>query len=689
MTLEPKGVPGSAAIIVVSPELYTSLNEAARSSAVPPRETIGALLGSKQPVNGNEQIFVKDILPLSMIASSEVPFIAEQERDKLNAYLPDNGDAEAKLQVVGWFYADSEMSYSIPRLKIQDVWKELFPNTQLFLLVNTETDEGAFCIRQNGAYKPVGGFYESLPDVAATSSIPWNMTVQGAAQWLGAGTLVPAGRGDTATSEMFPTLGQSHSPEVTDVNAASPPPVASSKVYTGRNADMGIAEDTSQYAVPGTVDDPNATAEFPVIDTIEPAFTAHHQVSGQSDVENAELEIPISYVPNTLRMTLDVHVARVAPGRSINMNGHVVAGRVGPRFSGWLRIAAAGLGGATLMLLCLLGTMGTMTLSATSLRSVTPVSGALSVNNPTGTASPRPLSTSTLTPSVTTASTATTGSGGTPTAQVDVTGTAMVGVILTAKAIESQATSTATATETSTGTPTYTEVPANTPVPPTAVAPEQASTRVAPGNTPTRRPTNTSTPTSTSLPTRQPNRPPPTATRIMATSTNTPPVPGRTPAFTSIPTRTPVSLVPTLTPVTGTATLLPTLTFTPVPSDTPSAIPTSTPAPLPPTNTAVVPVQPTNTLPSASTPVPGPTNTPIPQPTDTPAPEPEDTPVPQPTDTPIPQPTDTPEPQPTRPPVDTPQPTTPPVDTPQPTIPPVDTPRPTLAPVDTPRPTNN
>lgn len=668
MTLKPKGVPGSAAIVVVSPELYTSLNEAIRSSPFRPRETIGALLGSTQHADGNVRILVEDILPLSMLADSEVPYIAGQERDKLNAYLASTGNAGAKLQVVGWFYADSAMSDSLPRLKIQDVWKEIFPNARLFLLVNTGTDEGAFCIWHNGALKPVGGFYESLPDAAATSSIPWNMTVRGAAQWLGSITLASIAPDDTATSEMFPTLGQTPSSEAMDVNAVPPLPVASSShVYAGHTADTGTAEDRSQHAVLGTADDANATVEFPVIDTIEPVHTAHYQVGG-SALESTGLQVLTSSIPNTLRMTHDVHVGRTAPGSTVNINGQVVAARVGPRASGWLRIAAAGVGGATLMLLCLLGTLGTMTLSATGLRPGTPSGGGLAVSSPAVTASPSPFATATLTTSVTTRPTATATSSGTPTAQVDVTGTAMVAVILTAEAIESQATSTATATETPTETPTYTEVPTNTPVPPTALAPEQTSTRVALASSPTRRPTSTPTPTSTRLPTRQPTRPPPTATEVTVTNTNTPPVPTstplplsptvapatNTPISTSIPTATPVSLVPTLIPATGTATPLPTLTFTPVPSDTPTAIPTSTPAPLPPTNTAV-PVEPTNTLPPASTPVPRPTNTPVPQPTDTPVP----------------------------------QPTTPPIDTPQPTVPPVDTPRPTLAPVDTPRPTTN
>src|SRR5439155_15803579 len=92
---------------------------------------------------------------------------------------------DADLHVVGSVCADPGIAIFPPRFDLVEMHKALAPYSELLLLINASTDEGAFYLWQARRFTPLGGFFEALPDRSALSIIPWNGRVQGDSVWLG------------------------------------------------------------------------------------------------------------------------------------------------------------------------------------------------------------------------------------------------------------------------------------------------------------------------------------------------------------------------------------------------------------------------------------------------------------------------------------------------------------------------
>jgi|GEM_PF-4906628 len=200
----PRGEPESAdePHIVLRSQDYSTLIEETRARL--PSETTGALVGTLQGRGGRAEVLITGAVYVGLVSSGLGVAPSEEEWAELKVRLASEGlgSAEGGERIVGWFYADPGIGIFPPRIDAAAVHAALAPEAVIFLLVNPSSDRGAFYTWRDGAFVPVGGFYEALDGEEDGEIIPWDGEVPGAAMWLsGHGAAADTGKSTSPLTE--------------------------------------------------------------------------------------------------------------------------------------------------------------------------------------------------------------------------------------------------------------------------------------------------------------------------------------------------------------------------------------------------------------------------------------------------------------------------------------------------------
>ena len=173
---EPRGRPdeNSDLSVAINTEAYEAIAKA--SDANMPSETVGILAGMRYQHAGRTLVSIGDVRSIGPLPQHYAPEQSEEQLASLAAGM---------LEAVGWFYADPGIGIFPPRAHLDELRHMIAPGTELFLLVNPATRQGAFYRWLDQGLRRLEGFYEALP-ARMESAITWEGVVTGATAWLAA-----------------------------------------------------------------------------------------------------------------------------------------------------------------------------------------------------------------------------------------------------------------------------------------------------------------------------------------------------------------------------------------------------------------------------------------------------------------------------------------------------------------------